>query len=289
MDHRPSATAVLVMRGVAAVAAELPEIVPLQAAAMVREMLRRESGLSRAFVSLLRYRAFRAAAFGIQRLITPGIFLHFALRKRFIEDAVREAIADGYRQVVILGAGLDTLALRLHAEYRTVEFAEVDHPASQAAKHPLLPVDPEPNLRFLPLDLAVSDLRERLASYLRPEAKTVFIAEGLTMYLPESAVRQLFATLRTLAPEARLIFTAMELNAEGQPDFRRRAGLVHWWLAQRREPFRWGIRPEKMGDFLRAFGYGLRQTAGADRLREYLPPRETKRDLAEGEWIYVAD
>ncbi|MGV3618752.1 MAG: class I SAM-dependent methyltransferase [Fimbriimonas sp.] len=292
MDHRPSATAVLVMRGLAAVAAtpSLNEVVPEAQVALTYEILGRESWVSRLYLRLLRFRAFRTIVFGAQSLITPGILLHFALRKRFIEDAVRAALADGYRQVVVLGAGLDTLTLRLHREYPDVAFAEVDHPASQGAKRNLLPPSVGENVRFLPLDLAAGDMEAKLALFLAAEPRTVFVLEGLTMYLPESAVRALFATLVRLAPRARVVFTAMELTPEGVPDFRRTSGLVHWWLAKRREPFRWGIRPDDTPAFLAPLGLRLRDQAGVDRLREaYLPPEARHHPLAAGEWIYIAE
>src|ERR1700693_5202113 len=38
--------------------------------------------------------------------------LAFAIRARFVEDAVETAIRDGVRQYVILGAGLDSFAYR---------------------------------------------------------------------------------------------------------------------------------------------------------------------------------
>lgn len=58
-----------------------------------------------------RWVRWRAGLF--QRWAVPGIFLHFVLRKRWIEALAREAIDRGAIQVVILGAGLDTLSLRL--------------------------------------------------------------------------------------------------------------------------------------------------------------------------------
>jgi O-methyltransferase involved in polyketide biosynthesis len=46
----------------------------------------------------------------------PGIVRHWMLRKRWIESRVRARIAAGASQVVVLGAGLDTLGVRLASE-----------------------------------------------------------------------------------------------------------------------------------------------------------------------------
>src|SRR5262245_51857837 len=56
-----------------------------------------------------------------------------ALRTLAIDAPVREAVAGGARQVVILGAGLDGRAFRM-AELAAVDLFEVDHPDSQAPK-----------------------------------------------------------------------------------------------------------------------------------------------------------
>src|SRR4051794_17738665 len=56
-------------------------------------------------------------------------FSFLAARTCFFDDAVRDAIRDGARQVVIVGAGFDTRAYRL--QQPGVQFFEVDHPATQ--------------------------------------------------------------------------------------------------------------------------------------------------------------
>src|SRR6202453_713209 len=55
-------------------------------------------------------------------------------RSRIAEDALSGAVERGIRQVVILGAGLDTFALRNPHGARQIRIYEVDHPATQAWK-----------------------------------------------------------------------------------------------------------------------------------------------------------
>ena len=62
--------------------------------------------------------------------VMPGISLHYVMRKRFIEEITVKTIHEGSSQVVNLGAGLDTLMLRLHQQYPKVTFIEVDRPAT---------------------------------------------------------------------------------------------------------------------------------------------------------------
>ncbi|MBT7665660.1 MAG: hypothetical protein HN608_12135, partial [Rhodospirillaceae bacterium] len=64
----------------------------------------------------------------------PGQFDALADRKAFCEGAVREAIAAGARQVLVLGAGYDTIGYRLAPEFPHVNFFEIDHPATARFK-----------------------------------------------------------------------------------------------------------------------------------------------------------
>jgi O-methyltransferase involved in polyketide biosynthesis len=71
-------------------------------------------------------------AWAAERATIPGLMLHFMLRKRWIEEAVRGALGRGCQRVVVLGAGYDTLAARLAPQFPAVRFVEIDHPATQA-------------------------------------------------------------------------------------------------------------------------------------------------------------
>ena len=68
---------------------------------------------------------------GLERMTLPGIVRHYARRKRWIESHCRTAIADGCGKIVILGAGFDTLGMRLSREFASLEVIEMDHPATQ--------------------------------------------------------------------------------------------------------------------------------------------------------------
>ncbi len=290
--NRPSRTAVLVARGVATVAAtpELASLVPKMTSKVTRWLLVHEGWSSATYVSLLRFRAFREMAYAISNRLTPGIFLHFALRRRFIERAVYAAIADGATQVVIVGAGLDSLAAAVARRYADVHFLEIDHPASQAVKRALLPPALTPtNMRFCPLDLALPDVALTDCPDLDPARPTVFVAEGLLMYLRVEAVERLFTMLRESTPHARVVFTAMTIQADGRPGFRRSSGLVDRWLALRKEPFEWGIRPVEVPAFLEPLGFELLDHADAERFRRENGETVGRRPIAEGEHVYVVE
>ena len=67
---------------------------------------------------------------------TAGLRRFIAARSRFAEDALAAARKSGTRQLVLLGAGLDTFAYR--ADTHDLRIFEVDHPATQAWKRTML-------------------------------------------------------------------------------------------------------------------------------------------------------
>jgi methyltransferase (TIGR00027 family) len=299
---RPSETALLILRSTLLLARDpqLSVLVPPAAAEACRRFLEE---VDPAWLAALRWRAaswspVRAAAFFLERFVIPGISLHYAVRKRFLEEAVRQALAAGASQLVVLGAGLDTLALRLHREYPQVLFVECDHPATQAVKRRALArwgeLDPvDSNLVLVTLDLARTRPQEVLAALTqyREKADTFFLAEGLTMYLQPGEMDSLFAFARDHAgPGSRFAFTFMEPQADGKINFPEASPFVRRWLERVGEPFTWGIRRQDLPAWLAARGFEMMDLVGAGELRQrYLAPAGlADRRLAVGEHVAVA-
>jgi methyltransferase (TIGR00027 family) len=128
----------------------------------------------------------------------PAIELWLGLRTARFDALVREATGAGVPQVVLLGAGLDTRAVRLARP--GVRFFEVDQPESQADKLRRVraiagyAVDAA---TYVACDFETQDFFDALVAHgFDTQAPTIFVWEGVTYYLPEAAVR---ATLRSIA------------------------------------------------------------------------------------------
>jgi methyltransferase (TIGR00027 family) len=121
----------------------------------------------------------------IGRLIT-------AARSRIAEDALSRAIERGIRQIVILGAGLDTFALRNPHGGRQIRIYEVDHPATQAWKWSRLAeaqIALPPWLIFVPVDLERDNLGEKLvAAGFEQNSPAFFSWLGVVPYLTQDAI-----------------------------------------------------------------------------------------------------
>jgi methyltransferase (TIGR00027 family) len=300
--ERPSETALLIARAMVFLAHDprVSALVPPEAAEEYRWFLESaDPRTARLAARAGANRLLRSLAYFWEGFAIPGIMLHYAVRKLFLEDAARAALASfgpGTGQVVVLGAGLDTLALRLHRERPDVRFFECDHPATQRLKRQAVEAHRPlgANLHLVELDLARRTLEETLpaAPGYRPEAATLLIAEGLTMYLTADAMDGIFAFLRGhTGPGSRFVFTFMEPQEDGRIDFPGASPLVRPWLHQVGEPFTWGLRRAELPGWLAARGCSLAELAGADTLRErYLAPAGLGgARLAVGEWLAVVN
>jgi methyltransferase (TIGR00027 family) len=208
----------------------------------------------------------------LERLVLPGIVSHYWHRKRWIERRCRESIAEGFRRVVVIGAGFDTLAVRLAREFPRVDWIEIDHPATQAAKCEALGDGVlAANLRFVAVDLSVDPLP---IEHFDDGRATLVIAEGVLMYLSAADIDRLFDALARLrAPSARMVFSFMSKWADGSTGFLPRKRWVERWLAWRKEPFDWAIEPQGIRGFLQPYRLApvelaltrdLAQEAGSD-------------------------
>jgi methyltransferase (TIGR00027 family) len=144
-------------------------------------------------------------------LLIPGQFEGFGHRKIFINEQVEAAIAQGARQVLVLGAGFDTLCLRLAPKHADVQFFEVDHPATSASKaNGIDQVGRPENLHQIAADLGEIPLPKALAEDGRWQAsqKSVLVAEGLFQYLTDDQVRGLLSDAATCtSPASRIAFS----------------------------------------------------------------------------------
>src|SRR3954454_959018 len=129
----------------------------------------------------------------------PRLRWFIAARSCIAEEALNEAVKAGATQLVVLGAGLDTLAYRTALADRLRIF-EVDHPATQAQKRDMLAaaaITVPATLSFVPVDFECEQLSERLdVAGFKSTERSFFSWLGVVPYLTEAAI---FATLGYLA------------------------------------------------------------------------------------------
>lgn len=136
----------------------------------------------------------KSLAWGMQNIPSTSPSLS---RSRYTEDSLEEAVRQGVRQYVILGAGMDTFAFRRSEMLAKLEVFEVDHPATQEYKRQRITElgwkEPE-QLHYISIDFTQETLKTALMrSSYDPKTLSFFSWLGVTYFLPVEAV---FATLR---------------------------------------------------------------------------------------------
>lgn len=252
--------------------------------------------LSKKLVYLAKQRKFLRPFFNaLENLVIPGIQLHYSVRKRRLEEIALDALAKDFKQIIVFGAGFDTLALRLHKNFHDVNFIEIDRPATQTFKKSVVEKHQlaNDNLNFVALDLTEQSLTETIlvADCFRPNTKTLFVAEGLLMYLAESEIENLFDFVQqNSARHSQFAFTFMERQANNKIGFRNSSKFVDFWLKTRGEPFRSAFNRSELVDFLTKMHFTLESLDFSETFRQrYLTaPALRNKPLAEGESLCLA-
>ncbi|MEP6962296.1 MAG: SAM-dependent methyltransferase [Acidobacteriota bacterium] len=199
------------------------------------------------------------------------------IRTKFIEERLTLAIAGGATQVVIMGAGWDTRAYRLTELLNKARVFEIDQPSTQNWKRRRAEevIGPPPaNLTYLPIDFRHQTLAEvLLAGGYDPVEKTFFIWEGVTMYLPETAIRDTLRWIASQAAGSAVVFDFVDralidyirsANFDAEPpNEAARIGLERLrQIAKWGEPWIFGIPKTTEAQYLQELGMEHRLTLG---------------------------
>jgi methyltransferase (TIGR00027 family) len=191
--------------------------------------------------------------------------LFTAARSRIAEDALAKAVEGGTRQVVILGAGLDTFALRNPHAARQIRVYEVDHPATQLWKRQRLAemqIARPPGLVFVPVDFERDDLRAQLAAAgLEQNAPAFFAWLGVVPYLTEGAIGHTLDVLSSTA-NAEVVFDYMEPAEAFSQELRQIEKQRAEQLEKMGERSATRFEPAGMAAMLRAHGFGAIEDIG---------------------------
>jgi methyltransferase (TIGR00027 family) len=211
--------------------------------------------------------ALAASALGrrpFARLGRNRSFAYLAARTQFYDDAVKAALDEGTRQVVVIGAGYDSRAWRFARP--GVQFFEIDQAATQADKRRRAPAG---GPRYVSADAGGGGGGELLrASGFVEGAPTIFTVEGVTMYLTEAQVDALLCELaRISGPGSRLAVNfGVGFDADDSARSRRRAALGRMLVKLGREPFRFELAPDDARSFLARTGWTVEDMATGPQL-----------------------
>jgi len=216
--------------------------------------------LSRRIRFIARIPPLRALFRWQNRRVLPGMFGGLVARTRYIDDYLLTRLKNGVEQVVILGAGYDARAYRFEEMRRQAKVFEVDRPATQEVKKEIirrifggLPG----HVTFVPVRFHSENLGKKLAQKgYRTDRKTLFIWEGVTMYLSADAVDATLAFIAgQSAPGSSVIFDYFPPSVvEGTCPYKE-ARTLRKMVAGYGEQMRFGMEPDTMENFLAQHGF----------------------------------
>lgn len=217
----------------------------------------------------------------------PGALSSGIARTKYIDDLLHQTIRNGVRQVIILGAGFDTRALRLDF-LRSLPVIEIDHPDTAKFKIEKLKEtlgQLPSNVSYFQIDFNKQSLEDLARNYhLHFDTPTTIIWEGVSNYLTEQAVHSTLAFVKKFTIGSYIIFTYIHQQVLDHPESFLGAEKIIKKLRKHEECWTLGFNPEELPGYLAQFHLVLLEDLGAAEYRDrYMPDR---REISKGYEFY---
>jgi methyltransferase (TIGR00027 family) len=197
------------------------------------------------------------------RIFAPGgIYEYVIARTKYIDAVFRQALSEQFSQILIFGAGFDTRALRFQQEARQSRIFELDAPSTQKAKinqyrkrHLGLPS----NLVFIAInfDRELLNAKLEMAGFQR-DRRSLFILEGLLMYLEPESVHKTFQTIGQYAGAgSRVVFDYLQAAVLRQETARYAQSAIAQAVRKAGEQWRFSFEPAEIEQFVNTYGFEL--------------------------------
>ena len=208
------------------------------------------------------------------RLLGPrGLYEWVIARTRYIDDVFKQAGAQGFSQVLRLGAGFDSRGIRFQSELKDAQVFELDAPTTQLMKREqdrkrgiLAPA----NLTFAPINFEKESIAEKLKEAgFKSGSKTLVLLEGVLQYLNPVAAN---ATLKTIQDQTGagswLVFDYAHASVlRGDKGQSEEAEMMKS-LDRYGESWQFGLEEAQVEPFLCGYGFKLLDRQGPKELEE---------------------
>lgn len=193
--------------------------------------------------------------------ILPGSYYFHIARTKHIDAVLQQCVEQGMQQLVILGAGFDTRAYRFKETLNNIQIFEVDYPGTQALKKERvskLKDSVQTTTAYVPIDFNAKSLDALLESGYSITLRTLFIWEGVCMYISPDAVDKVLGFVRHRSgPGSSIVFDYIfKSMVEGKCDYYG-ARESSRYVAKRGEAYTFGIEEGMVKEFLTARGFRL--------------------------------
>ena len=206
------------------------------------------------------------------RLFAPkGMYEYVIARTKFIDAIFAQALANQFLQIVLLGAGFDTRGLRFQGETASTRIFELDAPITQSAKmgqYLKRGLNLPGNVQFMPIDLDQESLPAKLAEIgFRRAERTLFILEGLLMYLQPESVDRIFQIVRESTEKgSEIVFDYVYSSVLRHENLYVGEREILRTVSKAGEQWHFGIEKGEINQFLERYGMRLVEHMDAERL-----------------------
>ena len=215
----------------------------------------------------------------------PGVHNSIIARVRYFDDFVEKLVDEGLEQLVILGAGYDTRAYRIEGLKENVKVFEVDHLNTQSFKiekvKEIFGSIPD-HVIYVPVDFDTQKLDQRLLeSGYDGSKKTLFIMEGLVMYILSDAVDETLSFIVNNSGRASaVIFDYVPQSVvDGTNDLEVGKNL-HNHAKEYKEPLQFGIEEGTLETFLKKRGFSsIESVTSEDYQKAYFDGKNRNKDV----------
>jgi methyltransferase (TIGR00027 family) len=215
----------------------------------------------------------------------PRLRLFIAARSRIAEEALTEAVNAGATQLVVLGAGLDTLAYRTPLANRLRIF-EVDFPATQACKRDMLTaagIAVPDTLTYVGVDFERETLPQALkAAGFAAEERSFFSWLGVVPYLTEAAIFSTLGYIAGLPGGGEVVFDYVNPSASLAPASRAANQALAERVAAAGERFQSYFDTATLREKMSAAGFCHVDDIGPDRISARFFPEYERAAPARG-------
>ena len=185
-------------------------------------------------------------------------------RSEYTEERLEGGLAQGVKQYIILGAGLDTFVYRRHDLVENLQVFEIDHPLTQDFKQQRISQlgwEMHRNLHMVPVDFNRDSLIASLqkASY-KTDDLSFFSWLGVTVYLPRERINETLGAIAGVArPGSSIVFDYMDIAAFNREQAAENVQVSMQTVKEVGEPMLTGFDPEALAEELYNLGWNLRE------------------------------
>ncbi len=221
-----------------------------------------------------------------------GLWGNLLCRKAYARAEARRAIVDGIGQVVVFGAGIDTLACLVPSPAGVPSW-EVDLPENIELKRKTvtraLGAVPA-HVRLVPTNFEGDGLADSLAQAgLRLDQPALFVMEAVSQYLTEEAMNSLLGYLAGAAAGSRFCFTYVQKDFfDGTRDFS--AASLRQRFVIKQPLWSYALDPSQVEPLLARYGWAVREDLGVDDYhRRFVVPTGRNLTVSDVEHFVGAD